>query len=323
MRRRQGATGGDWLRRWLAAQTLPYPSRFRWAMRFGKLGRLLRPLVPRRLKPMVDMVPLRLPAADPLREINLPVGTRRARVALLSGCAQQVLAPQINRAAVEVLTRNGVEVIVPARQVCCGALSWHIGDSNRAQQFAQKNLEAFPTDVDALITTAAGCGSAIHEYPLILAGTDYHAAATHLAENSVDISVFLDRLGIAPPIPLAKRLRVAYHDACHLSHGQQVRAAPRRLLELIQGVELVELVDTEICCGSAGTYNLDQPEIAHQLGQTKAEQILAVKPDMVALGNIGCMVQIDQHLTRLGAKIPVLHTIELLQLAYRGMLTVS
>lgn len=320
LRRAQGATGGNRLRRWLAAVTLPYPWRFRMAMRTGRLGRRLRPLVPPLLRPMVDLVPDRLPRSAPLASFTPCTGTRRARVALLVGCAQQVLAPEINAAAMRVLARNGVEVVVPERQGCCGALSWHVGDDSRAARFARNNLAAFPEDVDAVITTAAGCGSGIHDYPQILKGSGDEKRAQRFAEMTTDISVFLDLLGIEPPPPLAHRVRVAYHDACHLAHAQRVRAQPRNLLRTIAGLEVVEIAESEICCGSAGTYNIDQPEIAARLGDRKAENVARTDADLVALGNIGCAVQIRQHLKQSGISLEVLHTVEILDRAYRGEL---
>lgn len=320
LRRAQGEPGGNRLRRWLASVTLPYPRRFRMAMRTGRLGRRLRPLVPPLLRPMVDLVPDRLPHSVPLAPFTPCSGTRRARVALLVGCAQQVLAPEINAAALRVLVRNGVEVVVPKRQGCCGALSWHVGDDSRAASFARNNLAAFPEDVDAVITTAAGCGSGIHDYPQILKGSDDEKRAQRFAEMTTDISVFLDSLGIEPPPPLADRLRVAYHDACHLAHAQRVRAQPRNLLRTIAGLEVVEIAESDICCGSAGTYNIDQPEIAARLGDRKAENVARTDADLLALGNIGCAVQIRQHLKQSGVSLEVLHTVEVLDRAYRGEL---
>ncbi len=279
MRRDQGEIGGDRWQRWLAAITLPYPRRFRLAMWSGRLGKMFRFAVPKRLRPMIDLVPDSLPSAVRLPAITPAVGERRARVALLAGCAQQVLAPEINVAAIEVLSRNGVEVLVPQSQGCCGALSWHIGDARRAMQFATNNIKAFPKDVDAVVTTAAGCGSAIHEYPLILKGTEAAGAAEELAHRSLDVCEFMERLGgLVTPPALRSPLKVAYHDACHLSHGQKVRSSPRRLLQQIPGLELVELAETELCCGSAGTYNMDQPEIAAELGRMKAQHVIDTGP---------------------------------------------
>lgn len=321
MRRGQGEMGANRFRRWLASATLPYPWRFRMAMRTGRLGRRLRPLVPRLLRPMLDLVPEHLPPSQHLATLTPSIGARRARVAMLVGCAQQVLAPEINAAAIRVLARNGVEVVVPERQGCCGALSWHVGDEAHAVRFARNNLKAFPNDVDAVITTAAGCGSGIHDYPQILKGTEDEERAHRFAETTLDISAFLDSLGIEAPPPLVHPMRIAYHDACHLAHAQRVRSQPRNLLRAIVGLEIVEIAESEICCGSAGTYNIDQPEIAARLGRRKALNLANARADLIALGNIGCAVQIRQYLEQQHAVVPVLHTIEVLDRAYRRVLS--
>ncbi len=318
-RRREGAVGGNRLRRWLASLTLPYPWRFRWAMRMGSIGRRLRFMTPSVLHPMLDLVPAKLPPAEILPSFTAAQGQCRATVALLVGCAQQVLAPRINAAAVRVLSRNGCDVHIPSAQGCCGALSWHIGDDSQAARFARANLDAFPQDVDYVVTTAAGCGSGVHDYPLILAGTPQADAAKQLANKTLDISTLLDKLGIIAPPPLVRSLKVAYHDACHLAHAQQVRSQPRRLLRVIPGLELIEIADSEICCGSAGTYNIDQPEISAQLGREKAAKIIATGADVVVMGNIGCEVQIQRYLKEAGSSMKVMHTIELLDYAYQGL----
>ncbi|HEX7119575.1 MAG TPA: heterodisulfide reductase-related iron-sulfur binding cluster [Longimicrobiales bacterium] len=306
------------LKRWLALRTLPYPRRFRLVVHAGRLTRWLRPVTPPALRPMLDLLPAELPAAAPIPETIPAAGTRRARVALLTGCVQQALDPNINQATIDVLTRNGVEVVVPRAQGCCGALAWHIGEGDAARRHARGILQAFPDDVDAIIVNAAGCGSGIKEYPLVFAGREEEDAARKLADRVVDVSVFLDRLGLVPPPPLPSPLRLAYHDACHLCHAQGVRAEPRRLLRAIDGLELVELGDGERCCGSAGTYNIDQPEIAGQLGRMKAEAVRRTGCDVVATGNIGCMVQIGTHL---GDGVPaVMHTMQVLAMAYAGTL---
>jgi glycolate oxidase iron-sulfur subunit len=317
MRRQEGVAGGNRLRRWLAALTLPYPNRFRWAMRLGKLGRALRFMTPSVLHPMLDLVPSKLPAAQALPAFTPAQGERRATVALLVGCAQQVLAPRINAAAIRVLSRNGCDVHVPNRQGCCGALSWHIGDDRQATRFAINNLKAFPTEVDYIVTTAAGCGSGLHDYPIILAGTPQENAAKQLSAKTIDISSLLDKLGILAPPGSSKTIKVAYHDACHLAHAQRVRSQPRRLLRSIPGLELIEVANPEICCGSAGTYNIDQPEVSAQLGREKAASIIATGAEVLALGNIGCEVQIERYLRGTGSSIRVLHTVELLDNAYR------
>jgi len=253
-----------------------------------------------------------VPPPQPLPALTPARGVRRARVALLAGCAQQVLAPNIGAAAIRVLSQCGVEVIVPAGQGCCGALALHVGDQVRARQRARVNVAAFPDDVDAVVTTAAGCGSGMQEYPHLFEGTPDAAAATALARRTVDVSVFIEQLGmtLAPAWP--EPITVAYHDACHLRHAQRVVAEPRTLLGRIGNVRLVEIADAD-CCGSAGTYNLDQPALAHALGQRKAKAVLATGASVVASGNIGCLTQLATHLASIaGADAPrVVHTIEL------------
>jgi glycolate oxidase iron-sulfur subunit len=246
-------------------------------------------------------------------------------VALLAGCAQQVLDPDINVATIDVLARNGVEVVVPEAQGCCGGLAWHTGDLGAAQEFARRNLDAFPADVDAILTNAAGCGSAMHEYHLILRGTPDEARAEAMRKRVVDVSVFLARLGLREkPTGWRDGRKVAYQDACHLVNGQGVRSEPRELLRAIPGVELRELANAHLCCGSAGTYNLDQPETASSLGRQKAEAVVAALSmgpgpageGIVASGNIGCLTQLRAHLDKLGAKIRVQHTMQVLRDAY-------
>jgi glycolate oxidase iron-sulfur subunit len=246
------------------------------------------------------------------------LGPRRARVALLAGCVQQALAPAINSATVRVLARNGVEVVIPADQGCCGSLMAHNGDAAFARTLARRNLRAFPADVDAVITNAAGCGSGMREYGLLFAGLPEEAAARAFAARVRDVSAFLDELGLLPPPPLAKPLRLAYHDACHLAHAQGITSAPRRLLRAIPNLTLLEIPEGDICCGSAGTYNLEQPEIAAQLGRRKAENILATGAEALAAGNIGCLVQVRTHLAQLGQLLPLWHTLEVLDQAYYG-----
>jgi glycolate oxidase iron-sulfur subunit len=314
----------DQIKRWLVMQTLPYPGRFRFAAKFAKLGKPFRPLMPASFRAMMDLLPASLPKAERLDAVYKPQGKPRACVALLAGCAQQVLAPSINRATVDVLVRNGVEVLVPPDQQCCGALAWHIGLGDDARRKALANLDAFPfREVDAILTNAAGCGSGLSEYPLMLQGQPEEPRAREFADKVQDVSAFLAQLGCAPPPALPTETVVAYHDACHLSHGQGVRRQPRDLLLSIENLKLVEIPDGEICCGSAGTYNIDQPDTAAQLGRLKAEGILSTKPDYVVMGNIGCLTQIDLHLKKLAHdEVPqVMHTIEFLAKAYSGTLS--
>ncbi len=306
--------------------TLPFPRTFRSAVRLGKLSRVAHSLAPAALRPMLDMLPETLPASEPLPAFFPAVGVPRARVALLVGCVQNVLAPEINWATIRVLARNGVEVVIPQGQVCCGSLSLHIGADVQARRLAQQNLRVFAQDfeqgsghdIDAIITNAAGCGSGIHDYPLLFAGHGDAEIAADFAAKVQDISVFLARLGIEPPPPLPQPVRVAYHDACHLAHAQRITAEPRSLLRSIPNLELVEINEGDLCCGSAGTYNLEQPAIAQQLGERKARHIVDAAPQVVATGNIGCIMQIRTHARRLGQAIPVLHTVTILDKAYAG-----
>ncbi len=302
----------------LVRETLPYPDRFRAAFRASQLAGPARRLAPAALAPMMALLPDELPASEPLPPIIPAQGPRRARVALLTGCVQQALAPDINWATIRVLARNGVEIVIPQGQGCCGSLSLHIGEQDQARELARRNLKAFPRDVDAVITNAAGCGSGIHDYPLLFAGQVDAEAAAQYAESAMDITVFLDRLGLAPPPDAVEPVRVAYHDACHLAHAQGVTQEPRRLLRAIPGVDLLEIPEGDMCCGSAGTYNIEQPELASQLGQRKIHNARTVQPDMIATGNIGCMIQMRNHAN--GADpLPVVHTIMVLDRAYAGV----
>jgi glycolate oxidase iron-sulfur subunit len=314
--RRNDRPASQKARRRLIRETLPYAGRFRAATTAGRLGKRLAGVLPGDLGAMVNLLPAELPKAAPLPYFYPAQGDRRARVALLVGCVQQALAPEINWATLRVLSRNGVEVIVPQSQGCCGALSMHIGEAGQARELARANLAAFPADVDAVVTNAAGCGSGMHEYPALFKGLPQEAQATAFAEKALDISVFLQRLGLVAPPPLAQPVRVAYHDACHLANAQGVRSEPRQLLSSIPNLTLLEIPEGELCCGSAGTYNLEQPEIAGQLGERKARNILATGAEAIITGNIGCLTQIAAHLARLGRPLPIWHTVEVLDRAY-------
>lgn len=306
----------DRLTRLMINQTLPYPRVFRLAALTGNLVKPLADYLPEKIGAMLSLLPDDVGEAEQPAAVYPAIGERRARVALLTGCVQQVLAPSINRATIDVLTRNGVEVIVPPDQGCCGSLALHTGEARQARALARRNLAAFPNDVDAVITNAAGCGSGIHEYSLLFAGSQDEEAATAFAHKTSDITVFLDQLGIIDPPALRTPRKVAYHDACHLAHAQGVTSPPRNLLRRIKGLTLLEIADAELCCGSAGTYNLEQPEVARELGRRKAQNILNTGADLIVTGNIGCMTQIRTHLAELGRPLPVRHTVELLAEAY-------
>lgn len=310
----------DALARTLVCETLPYPSRFRLAVRTGKIGKLVQGGLPDQLGAMLGLLPQKLPASKPLPAVYPAQGARRARVALLAGCVQQVLAPEINWATLRVLAANGVETVIPAGQGCCGSIMMHIGEDGRAQALAANNLRVFPDDVDAVLTNAAGCGSGMKEYGLLFAGQPQEAPARAFAARTMDVTVFLDQLGLVGAPRLGQATTAVYQDACHLRHAQGVMDAPRNLLRAVDNLRLVELHDDGLCCGSAGTYNIEQPQIAHELGQRKAAGILAAGADVVVSGNIGCITQIQSHLAgqeRPSERpLPILHTMQLLDEAY-------
>ncbi|MFC4452585.1 glycolate oxidase subunit GlcF [Deinococcus sonorensis] len=304
---------------------LPRPALFRAGATVGKYAKPLAPLLPQALRAPLDLLPSAVQPAQPLPAFTPAHGPKRGRVAFLEGCAQQVLTPNFNAATVRVLSRNGIEVVVPPGQGCCGAAAMHTGARPLALQQARRNLDAFdPAGVDAILSNAAGCGAGLKEYPMLLAGEPEEGQARRLASKVQDISVYLAELsaagGLEPFMPTTRPLRVAYHDACHLAHAQGVKAEPRALIRSIPGVELLDIPEGDLCCGSAGTYNIEQPDLAGRLGDRKARNVLSVRPDIVVSGNVGCHTQLQSHLTRLGSPVRVMHTIELLDLAYRGEL---
>lgn len=320
-RRRRPLT--ERVRRALLNQTLPYVKRFRLAANIGRLGKPLRGLLPTGLAAMVELLPDELPKTQPLPPVVPAQGRRRARVALLAGCVQQVLDPDINWATLRVLSRNNIEVVIPQDQGCCGALAIHSGEAEQARRLARHNLQVFPQDVDAIITNAAGCGSGMREYPLLFKGLPEEAQARAFAAKVCDVSEFLAELGLTQQPPALRRpLRLAYHDACHLAHAQGVRAAPRALLTAIPNLTLMEIPNGDLCCGSAGTYNLEHPEVARELGERKARNILDTGAEAIASGNIGCLTQLQAHLRSLGRPLPLYHTIQVLDRAYQRVLTV-
>lgn len=304
------------LQQTLLEQTLPYPNRFRVAASLGHTAKPFRQVLPDFLAPMLDLLPERLPERLALPEVVPAVGKRRARVGLLVGCVQQVLDPQINWATTRVLSSNGVEVVIPGRQACCGGLSFHTGEHEQARALARQNLKAFPADLDVILTNAAGCGSTMKEYPLLFKGLADEELAVQFAARVKDISEFLDTLELETTDGLAQPMRAAYHDACHLAHAQGITLAPRKLLKAVPNLILLEIADPLICCGSAGSYNIEQPHIADELGRLKAQNILATGAQAVITGNIGCMIQLRTHLKAVGKPLPVYHTIEILDMAY-------
>lgn len=308
----------------LRDRLLPYPSRLQWAFAPVRLlQRLMDParlsrLLPGDLGRLVGMLPPLPPAHTARLPSFVPAeGTRRYRVALLAGCVGSVLFGPVNQATVRVLARNGCDVVIPQGQGCCGALHLHTGASDRARELARVNLQAFnPADVDAIITNAAGCGSTLKDYGRLFAGDEQLAERARAFSDRVrDIAEFLAEIDLEPPEGEIRR-RATYHDACHLAHGQGIRAEPRRLLSMIPGLELVPLRDSEMCCGSAGMYSLLQPDMSARLLEEKVAAIMETGADVVVTGNPGCAMQIMQGLRQHNAPIEVKHPVELLAESY-------
>ncbi len=307
------------LLRLLLTYILPHPRRFRWALRLVPLGRLTAFLQPRSFKSLLQMAPKHVPMPAQLAKPGvIPAqGTRRLRVALLTGCAQQILGPQINDATVRLLTRLGVEVVIPPDMGCCGALTFHMGERPHSLQLMRRNIEVWHRELehdglDAIVLTTSGCGTAVKEYDHIFRNDSTLANKAKIVTGLVkDITEVIAELGLdkIQPIP---NMRLAYHDACSLQHGQKVKNQPRQLLAEA-GFEVVEIPEAHICCGSAGTYNMLRPEMAAQLQARKVAHIAQVQPQVIAAGNIGCMEQIAG-----GLDVPVVHTVELLDWATGG-----
>jgi glycolate oxidase iron-sulfur subunit len=308
----------DRLLRRMLGVVLPRPRLFRLALLGSRLGRPYRRLLPGRLAGMIELTPARLPPASPVdRPQVFPAADERvARVALLSGCAQQVLAPEINEATIRLLTRHGVEVVIAHGAGCCGALVHHMGQEAQALASAKANIDAWEREraqggLDAVIVNASGCGTTVKDYGFMLReDSRYAEKAARVAAIARDVSEFLHDLGLKPPVR-GSGLVVAYHSACSLQHGQRITAQPKDLLRAA-GFTVKDIPEGHICCGSAGTYNLLQPELAARLRARKLANIARVRPDVVATGNIGCMVQLTDGVA------PVVHTVELLDWATGG-----
>ena len=308
--------------RFVLAKVLPYPMRFRLAILLAKVGRPFARLIPdARVQAMLDMVPKRVPPVsrndDP--QSFAPAGARKMRVALMTGCAQKALNTDINDATIRLLTRLGCEVVVPKGMGCCGALTHHMGREAEAHGFAAANIRAFGAEVDgdgldAIVINTSGCGTTVKDYGHMFRNTPLASEAARVSGLACDISELLQRIGLPDAMAQGRAggLRVAYHAACSLQHGQQVKSAPKDLLKRA-GFEVVEPADAHLCCGSAGTYNLLQPEISKQLKARKVRTLEARAPDVIAAGNIGCMMQIGS-----GTGVPVVHTVELLDWATGG-----
>ena len=305
---------GERTLRWMLARVIPYPTRFRLALFAARLARPFAGILPdQRLRAMVAMAPPRLPPVSRNDDAQVfpATGERRMRVALMTGCAQKALNTYINDATIRLLTRLGCEVVIPRGMGCCGALVHHMGREAEAKGFAAANVRSFIAEklargLDAIVINTSGCGTTVKDYAHLL-GTD---EAGEVAGMALDVSEVLTRLQMPQGGP--KGLRVAYHAACSLQHGQKIVSAPKDLLRRA-GFEVVEPADSHLCCGSAGTYNLMQPEISAQLRDRKIRTLEARRPDVIAAGNLGCMMQIGQ-----ATGVPVVHTVELLDWATGG-----
>jgi glycolate oxidase iron-sulfur subunit len=302
---------------------LPYPSRLRWLAWPMRLAGVLqrRPallaLLPPRLRAMTAVAPTS-PATPDLPERIPATGPTRQRVGLITGCVQRVFFGDVNAATARVLAAEGCEVIAPAAQGCCGALALHAGEREQARAFARQVIATFESQpVDTIVVNAAGCGSTLKEYgELLHDDPDWAERAARFAARVRDVTEVLAQLpAIAPRHPLP--LRVAYHDACHLAHGQGVRQQPRELLAAIPGLETVAVDESDICCGSAGIFNLVQPEMAASLGRRKAGHLAATGADIVVTSNPGCMLQIRSAQGAAEMR-PVLHIVEVIDASIRG-----
>lgn len=305
--------------RWLLARILPHPNRFRLALAGARLARPFRRLVPdARLRAMLEMAPLRTPPPSPndTPQFLAAGGDRQRRVALLIGCAQRALNPDINDATIRLLRRHGCEVVIPRDVGCCGALTHHMGKTGDSHAMAAANIRALAAEMDsggldAVVINTSGCGTTVKDYGHMFRNDPLAADAARVAALARDITEIMAEIGLRDATH-AEPLRVAYHAACSLQHGQQVRSAPKDLLKAA-GFQVVEPRDSHLCCGSAGTYNLMQPEISGQLKTRKVATLEATRPQVISAGNIGCMMQIGS-----GTGIPVVHTAELLDWATGG-----
>ncbi len=304
--------------RWLLARILPYPGRFRLALFGAKLARPFRGLVPdARLRAMLDMAPKHIPPVsrndDP--QSFHPTGPRRKRVALMTGCAQKALNTDINDATIRLLRRFGCEVVVAEGAGCCGALTHHMGREDESHATAAKNIRAWCAEMDgqgldAIVINTSGCGTTVKDYGHMFRNDPLAEDAARVSSLAMDISELLMLLDL--PEGTDKELTVAYHAACSLQHGQQIKTHPKTLLKRA-GFKIVEPADPHLCCGSAGTYNLMQPEISAELKARKVKTLEARNPDLIAAGNIGCMMQIGS-----ATGLPIVHTVELLDWATGG-----
>jgi len=302
--------------RWVLARILPYPTRFRIALLGAKIGRPFARLIPDpRLRAMLEMAPKVIPPVsrndDPQ---TFQVVDKKMRVALMTGCAQRALNTDINDATIRLLTRLGAEVVIPKGQGCCGALTHHMGKEDESHATAAKNIRAWVAEMDAgldaIVINTSGCGTTVKDYGHMFRNTDLAIDAARVSAIAMDVSEVLMKLDLPEGAP--KNTKVAYHAACSLQHGQKIKTFPKDLLKRA-GFTVLEPADSHLCCGSAGTYNLMQPEISKQLKARKVQTLEALTPDIISAGNIGCMMQIGS-----GTDTPIVHTVELLDWATGG-----
>jgi glycolate oxidase iron-sulfur subunit len=316
------------LQRWMLMNVFPSRVRTRLAlaparvMQWTGLDWLLEKsgatrLLPKSLRTMKSMLPSLRSHYGSLPEVLPAIGPKRARVGLFLGCVADAIYPRTNYATAKVLQLNGCEVVIPKAQGCCGALHYHNADENTAQRLAAANMALFSTDLDAIINNAAGCGAMLKDYAHLMHNHPKAQEAAAFQAKVKDITEFLYALGPIKPTHAVKR-KVAYHDACHLRHAQQIAKPPRSLLELIPGLELVALPESELCCGAAGSYNLTQPDMAEKLGDRKVANVKATGASTVVMGNVGCLMQISRHLKKDLPTVTAAHTIDLLYAAYTG-----
>ncbi|HVH82664.1 MAG TPA: heterodisulfide reductase-related iron-sulfur binding cluster, partial [Stellaceae bacterium] len=304
------------LRRALGA-TLTRPGRFRAMLKAAGLAKPFAALLPARLRAMLSLAPPRVPRPSPVDrpQIFPAIGEPRMRVALLPGCAQQVVAPEINEATVRLLTRHGCEVVVAKGSGCCGALVHHLGQEAPALAFAKANIDAWEQagPLDAVVVNASGCGTTVKDYGFVLReDPTYAEKAARISALARDISEVAAALGVERQTEEGTDLRIAYHSACSLQHGQKLHREPKALLAAA-GYDVVDVPEGHLCCGSAGTYNLLQPELAARLRDRKLANIALTGAQIVAAGNVGCITQLAAH-----AAVPVVHTVELLDWASGG-----
>jgi glycolate oxidase iron-sulfur subunit len=304
--------------RWVLARILPYPSRFRLALLGAKIGRPFAFLMPdARLKAMLEMAPKRIPPVSRNDDAQVfpAIGERKMRVALMTGCAQRALNTDINDATIRLLRRLGCDVVIAKGMGCCGALTHHMGKTQESHATAARNIRAWSAEMageglDAVVINTSGCGTTVKDYGHMFRNEPLAREAAAVSEIAMDVSELLMKLDL--PEGGEQGLKVAYHAACSLQHGQQIKTYPKDLLKRA-GFTVVEPADGHLCCGSAGTYNLMQPEISKQLKERKVRTLEAKEPDVIAAGNIGCMVQIGS-----GTDVPIVHTVELLDWATGG-----